>query len=123
MTGDRIFPALDMLAITRGGGGGYDVECPDCGKWVKLVLPGEPTDVWVTTLPLRAAGARSRSPLWSTPAAPQRAAPVCRRGHETSARRSVRSHGSLHGMTPAMALGICDSFWPIDRLDRLTPLR
>ena len=36
--------------ITRGGGEDYDVECPDCGKWMKLVLPGEPTYVWVTTL-------------------------------------------------------------------------
>ena len=25
-------------------------------------------------------------------------------------------HGSLHGATPGMALGICESFWPLDRL-------
>lgn len=45
-------PAGD--GITRGGGGSsYDVECPNCGQWMKLVLPGEPTDVWVTMLPGR----------------------------------------------------------------------
>ena len=27
-----------------------------------------------------------------------------------------RPHGSLDGMTPAMALGIADTFWEIDRL-------
>ncbi len=27
-----------------------------------------------------------------------------------------RPHGSLDGMTPAMALGLADTFWPLDRL-------
>ena len=28
----------------------------------------------------------------------------------------VRPHGSLNGMTPAMALGIAARFWSVDRL-------
>ena len=28
----------------------------------------------------------------------------------------VRPHGALHAMTPAMALGVVETFWPIDRL-------
>ena len=28
----------------------------------------------------------------------------------------VRPHGSLDGMTPAMALGIAETFWPVERL-------
>ena len=28
----------------------------------------------------------------------------------------VRPHGSLHGMTSAMALGLAETFWPLDRL-------
>ncbi len=27
-----------------------------------------------------------------------------------------RPHGSLDGMTPTMALGLADTFWPLDRL-------
>ena len=28
----------------------------------------------------------------------------------------IRPHGSLHGMTPAMALGVASTFWSVDRL-------
>ena len=28
----------------------------------------------------------------------------------------VRPHGSLHGCTPAMALGLAETFWPLERL-------
>ena len=33
----------------------------------------------------------------------------------------MRPHGALHGMPPAMALGIADTFWPLWPLDRLLP--
>ena len=28
----------------------------------------------------------------------------------------VRPHGALHGATPAMVLGLAETFWPLERL-------